>query len=84
VRATLETMFWGLGYVLGVSREGLMLAIVTTANRARIPTTTNTIRLCTRATSVDPATLRNVITITAAAAKSLAASGSLLAKAELA
>ena len=43
-----------------------MFAIVTTANSARMPTTTNTIRLCTRATSVEPAMLSTVIATTSA------------------
>jgi hypothetical protein len=72
VSATLDTMCWTSGYFEGASSEGSMFAIVTTANTQRIPTTTKTIALCSRATTVDPAMFTPVITITTAAANTVA------------
>ena len=64
VSATADTMSWTPGYVDGARSAGSVFAIVTTANTARIPTTTNTTRLWTRATNVDPATFSAVMATT--------------------
>jgi len=51
VRATLETMSRRGGYPDGSSRVGSMFATVTTANVSRMPTTIQTMTVCTRATA---------------------------------
>ena len=55
VEATLDTMSWGPGYVDGARLPGSMFAIVTTEKNARMPMTTKTTRLWTRATTLEPA-----------------------------
>ena len=50
-----------------------MFVIVTAANTARIPITTKTTRLCTRATSVEPATFKAVMARTTMTANALTA-----------
>ncbi len=49
-----------------------MFTIVTAANTTRIPTTTNTIRLCSRATAIDPPMFTRVMATTTATAKTVA------------
>ena len=70
--ATLETISRTPGYPDGASSDGSMFAIVTTAKNPRIPTTTNTMRLWTRATTVEPMTFTAVIAITTRTAKAFA------------
>ena len=84
VRATLDTMSRTPGYVDGARFPGCMFAMVMIANPARIPITTTTTRLWTRATTLDPATLRPVMTMSSATANAFTAAGSPSANAELA
>ncbi len=69
VSATLDTMSWGPGYVDGARLPGSMFAIVTTEKNARMPMTTKTTRLWTRATTLEPAMFRMVIVTSRATAK---------------
>ena len=61
-----------------------MLAMVTTEKKARMPMTTKTTRLWTRATSVEPATLSRVMATSRATAKTLIAAALPSVNAELA
>src|SRR6478752_1456180 len=69
VSATLDTMSCGPGYVDGARLPGSMLATVTSEKNARMPITTKTTRLWTRATTPEPAMLRMVIVTNRATAK---------------